>query len=156
MGVLKSYADFQFEDFEWQEKERIRKLGKNLGATDYEIDFPRGSSHTERRWNFSIVHLGRVRLAFSYRTIIGFGFIGGGPDERSTIMASGFSWTWYHRESIWGQTTGGHLADLERYQQSTEVDDPWFFEKLQQVMEHPRILLETEARRTYESINEMV
>lgn len=54
------------------------------------IDHPTGQA------NFSIVTIGEVDLAFSYRTIVGFADCG----------------RWYISENLWGPITGKHLNQL--------------------------------------------
>lgn len=54
--------------------------------------------HPTDRPNFTLVTIGPIELAFSYRTVIGFRLDSIGP--------------WVTRPNEWGPTTGRHLAWL--------------------------------------------
>lgn len=58
--------------------------------------------------NFSLVTVGKVELAFSYKTIIGFRVDSVGP--------------WITRPNEWGPTTGKHLGWLGRSPRKVETE----------------------------------
>lgn len=72
--------------------------------------------HPTDRPNFTLVTVGDLELAFSYKTVIGFNAGDG----------------WYLSENLWGPTTGKHLNQLPRGH--GRLSRPEFEAKLAEVM----------------------
>lgn len=74
-------------------------------------------THPLNTVNFTIVHLPRVNLAFSYETLIGY------------TKAEGHGWVL--RENDWGPTTGKHLNWLDN-DKTNRFKSAVFEEKVQE------------------------
>lgn len=128
---------------------------------DFSIDFPNGSPQ-EPRWNFSIVDIpvrGGIKLAFSYRRLIGFW-----QDGQWTLLEMD------QTGELWSATTRKHLEYIEDWALPTATQalrtlgtgvgapsfirlKPFdFYRALNDMLEHPRILLDMAAREAQESL----
>lgn len=127
---------------------------------DFKIDFPNGSAQ-EPRWNFSIVDIpvrGGIKLAFSYRALIGFWQAG--------------LWTVLEMDKhyrSWTPTSRKHVEHIKNWTlptatqalRSLGIDEGAparvlgpkdFYRELNGMLEHPRILLDMAAREAQESL----
>lgn len=86
------------------------------------IDHPTG------RPNFTIVQVGELELAFSYRTIVAF--------------RAGFD-SWNVSENVWSVTTGKHLNYLEPVK-TRRMDYQAFTIALEDVLSRLRVALQAE------------
>lgn len=77
-------------------------------------------NHPTDRPNFTIVTVGDVQLAFSYKTIVGFNAI----DGRGWVVS----------ENLWGNTTGKHLNYLDDRGANFRVPREEFEAKLEEVL----------------------
>ena len=108
---------------------------------EFKIDFPKAE------WNLSIVDIpvrGGMRLVFSYKNLIGFAQAM--PYETKDTV-------WMLRNNQWGINTGKHMDYLKSYYPKYVVlEGKDFYRTLNDVLEHPRILLDMAAREARESL----